>query len=138
MKKIFFVLTVLIFCAATFIQVCAETISFTSPEKPAVVKAGKTFTITLESNRSTKFQWSLASISNPKVVSMVKNVYKAQAGAKTEAAKAKTAKTKAIGKETWTFKAVAPGTAKITMIYNRPGMTMVPPIRTAEFNVTVK
>jgi predicted secreted protein len=73
-------------------------------------KAGDTFSIVLDSNRTTGYKWDLVSISNRKIILYVRNEYKP----------VKTALIGAGGMEYWHFKAIKPGKAVVTMKYSRP------------------
>jgi len=102
-------------------------------KKPTVtqsfeVKPGKRFRITLESNRSTGYQWRMARPLDQKVVKLVGSGYQSPEVKLPGAG----------GKEIWTFEAVAAGRTEIAMQYIRPWEKGVPPARTAKFTVVVK
>jgi predicted secreted protein len=92
------------------------------------VKPGKRFKITVESNRSTGYQWRLARPLDQKVVKLIGSGYRSPEVKLPGAG----------GKEIWTFEAVAPGRTEIAMQYVRPWEKGVPPARTAKFAVVVK
>lgn len=92
-------------------------------------KVGKTFTIQLVSNASTGYSWKVMSNSKPKVVKFVKSVYAAAATTKVIGAP---------GHETLSFKALAKGTAVITLGYVRPWEKGVKPVQTVKLTVVVK
>lgn len=92
------------------------------------VQAGKEFTITLQSNRSTGYQWKLAKPLDKAVVKMMSSQYilpsKPIPGAG--------------GEEVWVFKAVARGETQIHMEYVRPWEKGQAPARTATYSIVVK
>jgi len=92
------------------------------------VKPGKRFKITLESNRSTGYQWRLARPVDQKVVKLVGSGYQSPQVKLPGAG----------GKEIWTFEAVGRGRTEIAMQYVRPWEKGEPPARTARFVVVVK
>jgi predicted secreted protein len=102
-------------------------------KKPTVtksfeVKPGKRFQITLESNRSTGYQWRLARPVDQKVVKLIGSGYRSPEVKLPGAG----------GRQIWTFEAVAPGRTEIAMQYVRPWEKGVPPARTAKVAVVVK
>jgi inhibitor of cysteine peptidase len=88
--------------------------------------AGRTFTITLESNATTGFTWS-QDIADDKIVAFEGVVYN----------EPDTSAMGAPGSQTFTFKAVAEGTTTITLTYARLWES-VPPANTRTITVTVK
>ena len=92
------------------------------------VAPDKRFKITLESNRSTGYQWRLARPLDQAVVKLVGSGY--------ESPRVKLPG--AGGKEIWTFQAVGRGRTEITMKYIRPWEKGEAPARTARFVVVVK
>jgi inhibitor of cysteine peptidase len=96
---------------------------------PADVAAtpGQQFTIALDANRSTGFQWELAKPLDEAVVKHVETTYEQEPNAAVGAG----------GKEIWTFDAVAPGWAKIELVYRRPWEEMAP-ARIAVWSVDVE
>ncbi len=92
------------------------------------VTAGKMFTLTLESNPSTGYQWEIVQPLDETKVKLVEQLYNA----------AKTDRVGAAGVELWVFKAVAPGETTISMKYVRPWEKDVAPVETATFAVTIK
>ncbi len=101
---------------------------FSDPAKPVKIPAGSEFTLTLESNRTTGYQWQLAVTPYEKVVKLIGNRYELP-------------DTKLIGaggREIWTFKAVGNGKAEIVLKYVRPWEKDVPPVKEAVFTVVVE
>lgn len=102
--------------------------NFSDPAKPVKITAGSDFTLTLESNRTTGYQWQLAGTPDESVVKLVGSRYEL-------------ADTKLIGaggREVWTFKAVGKGKAEIGLKYVRPWEKDVPPVKEAVFTVVVE
>lgn len=94
------------------------------------VKAGQDFTISLQSNPTTGFQWQIAEPLNTKVVKKVSSVYQpSQSG---------TNKVGAGGVEIWTFKAAGKGQDDIKMQYVRPNDKGAKPTEERVFSVTVQ
>ena len=94
------------------------------------IAAGKTFTVTLDSNATTGFSWQLAGNSDDSVVELVNSEY--QTSQATEGLMG------AGGQEVWTFKALNKGESTISMQYSRPWETGVEPAETFELTVVVK
>ena len=93
--------------------------------KQITANAGDSFTVTLDSNPSTGFSWSISSITDEDVIDDVNNEFNG----------ADTGMVGAGGQEVWTFKAVDKGSSTIEMKYSRPWEQGVEPAAT--FNVTV-
>jgi len=89
---------------------------------------GKTFTIALDANASTGYNWSQVT-KNTNVVAYVDNAYMATA--------ANPQIIGGSGTDTFTFKAVGKGTTTISLAYARPWES-VPPAQTRTITVTVK
>ncbi|OGN88322.1 MAG: hypothetical protein A2Z74_07310 [Chloroflexi bacterium RBG_13_46_9] len=100
--------------------------------KEIEVKAGETFTIVLDSNATTGFQWTAqANTGDAKVIEQATHQYIApNTGDAPVAGMA--------GVEEWTFKAVNAGTTTITLSYNRPWEGGEKGVRTFELTVIVK
>jgi inhibitor of cysteine peptidase len=93
------------------------------------VTAGQDFTISLQSNPTTGYQWQLDGPLDEKVVKYVSKEYRADQSGGTE-------NVGAGGVEVWTFKAVGKGGADIKMKYVRPSETGKPAEQRV-FKVTV-
>ncbi|RIE05962.1 protease inhibitor I42 family protein [Candidatus Cryosericum terrychapinii] len=89
---------------------------------------GKTFTIALDANASTGYNWSQTT-KDTNVVAYVDNAYMATATDPQVVGGG--------GTDTFTFKAVGKGTTTITLAYARPWES-VPPAQTRTITVTVK
>ena len=103
--------------AATIGTACSLGSSAPS-ETPAqlVVAPGQQFKVELDANRSTGFQWELGKPIDAAVLTLVETRYE----------QAPNASPGEGGKEVWTFAAVAPGWAKIQLLYRRPWEEMAP------------
>ena len=116
--------------AGTIAAVSADTnatLALTAADsgKQITVKDGTSFTVTLDSNPSTGFAWSVSGITDETVIDDVSNEFKG----------ADTGMVGAGGQEVWTFEAGDKGTSTIEMQYSRPWETGIEPAAT--FNVTV-
>jgi len=89
---------------------------------------GKTFTVALDANATTGYNWSQA-IRDTNVVAYLDNAYVAEAHDPQVVGGG--------GTDTFTFKAVGKGTTTITLAYARPWES-VPPAKTRTITVTVK
>ncbi len=96
--------------------------------KTITVKVGKEFSLTLESNITTGYQWQLSKAVDKNFLLLTGLRY----GTK------KSKLVGAGGKEEWTFKAVKPGTAVISFQYVRPWEKKVAPVRVKGFGVIIK
>ena len=93
------------------------------------VQAGDQFTLTLDANPTTGYQWDLAQPLNESVLTVVNTEYvPAQTGGIIVGSG---------GKETWTFLAVGQGTTVISLVYTRPWEENTMPAVAKQFNVTV-
>lgn len=90
------------------------------------VKAGQDFTISLQSNRSTGYQWELDGQLDEKIVKKVSSTYNEQPGGEPGAG----------GVEVWRFEGVGKGTTDIKMKYVRPSESSNP-AEERTFTVTV-
>ena len=100
--------------------------------KEVEIAAGGSLTVTLESNRTTGFQWGLTSISDQAVLERVDQKYVAP-----EATQNGAPLVGAPGAEAWTFKALKKGNSTISMGYSR-SWESVPPAKTFSLTVSVK
>jgi predicted secreted protein len=88
---------------------------------------GKTFTISLEGNRTTGYSWKLATKLDPKLVRKVSQSYSA-----TNPGLAGSG-----GIDKFTFRATGKGTATLTFTYSRPWEKNAPPATTATYTLTI-
>lgn len=91
-------------------------------------KVGQEFTITLESNATTGYQWQLAKPLDESVVKLVGSEYKAPQDGRVGQG----------GEEVWAFKAMGTGKTEVAMKYVRPWEKDVQPVEERTFTVTVK
>jgi len=98
-----------------------------SPTGPLAVASGQQFALTLESNRTTGYQWQLAEPLDGAIVTLVGTEYATPEARLPGAA----------GREIWTFQAVGQGKTMISLEYVRPWEKDVPPAKTADFLVVV-
>ena len=127
-------------CAAVLIGVllsgCRSRQGFTPPRPQRGGKeggqieavAGKTFTVTLESNPTTGYRWRLVSPLDESVVRLLDTKYEPRRPGLLGAG----------GLERWTFRAEHAGRADIRLEYVRPWEKGVPPARTARFTIRVR
>jgi predicted secreted protein len=101
----------------------------TYTEKDAEISAsvGENFTISLESNQSTGYSWSVGMISDNAQVVVAGMDYDLPEGSKTGQG----------GAEVWHMKAVAPGVVKLMFYYGR-SWEKEAPAKTLNFNVSIK
>jgi len=99
--------------------------SATESGQQITLSPGDSLVVTLDSNATTGFSWSVAGISDETVVDEVSNEYQAPDSELMGAG----------GQEVWTFEAVDEGTSTIEMQYSRSWETEVEPAET--FIVTV-
>lgn len=101
----------------------------TYTEKDAEISAsvGENFTISLESNQSTGYSWSVGMVSDNSQVVVAGMDYDLPDNAKTGQG----------GAEVWHMKAVAPGTVKLMFYYAR-SWEKDPPSKTLTFTVNIK
>ncbi len=93
------------------------------------VKAGDTFTITLDSNATTGFQWTVqANIANESILNQKAHDYVAPNGNALGQA----------GTEQWTFKAVNAGTTTVSLSYDHTWEGGEKGVRTFELTAIVK
>jgi inhibitor of cysteine peptidase len=91
-------------------------------------KVGQEFTITLESNATTGYQWQLAKPLDESMVKLVGSEYKAPQDGRVGQG----------GEEIWTFKAMGTGKTEVAMKYVRSWEKDVQPAEERTFTVTVK
>lgn len=99
-----------------------------SHESQIAVAAGATFSITLDANPSTGYQWALLEPLDAAVIELIGSEYQRPASTMPGAG----------GAEIWTFRAIRGGTARITLRYGRPWERDAPPLETRAYRVTVQ
>ncbi len=98
--------------------------------KQIEVAAGKTFTITLDSNITTGFSWQLVGNTDEAVVELVNSEY--------QPSQATQGLMGAGGQEVWTFKALKSGESIISLEYSQPWEGGTKAANTFELTVVVK
>lgn len=105
-----------------------EPLEIIDPANVINVNTDKEFIITLDSNRTTGYQWQLAGPLEENKVQLVKTEYEA----------AQSGLAGAGGKEVWTFKAVNPGKTAISFGYVRPWEKGKAPVEEKQFAIIIK
>jgi inhibitor of cysteine peptidase len=99
------------------------------PREPAIeARVNQDFVITLESNRTTGYEWQLAQSPDKNMLALVESEYQAPQNNLAGAG----------GKEVWTFKALAAGEARIFFKYIRPWEKDTPPAQERSFTVIIR
>ncbi len=102
--------------------------TFTINDTNITAKVGDQFTIELDSNQTTGFQWGISGSLNPKIVKKISSTYIAGANPSGAAGVG--------GKEKWKFQVMGAGTGTIVMIYSQRFDKTAPPAKTVTFTVT--
>ncbi len=99
-------------------------------KRPSTIetKVGDTFTIPLEANHTTGYSWRLAQQPDPAILKQLGEKYDEDSSGGVGAG----------GVETWTFQAMAKGTATLVFEYARPFEKNVPPAKTSKFRITIQ
>lgn len=126
MRKIFVPLLL-----AMLLSACSsKSVQPTDPEKVVEVRAGKEFTIILESNPTTGYHWEIVpGTLDENRVQFVSRDYQSTSDPGLVGGG---------GLDIWTFKAAKPGEAKIMLGNYPPSNTPTDPQQTKTFNVSVK
>lgn len=106
----------------------ASDVNATFNGKEYKTTVGKTFVLSLGSNPTTGYEWTLADSMDKSVVSMIDHDYKSDS--------APPGWTGVGGTDYWTFKALKNGTTEIKLVYSRPWES-VQPAETFTLKVTV-
>jgi inhibitor of cysteine peptidase len=96
--------------------------------KTIAARAGEEFTVKLDSNATTGYQWQLAEPVDEKMIKFLRSEYIAP----------NTDLMGAPGVENWTFMALKPGRSKIALKYVRSWEKDNPPVDRKEFTITIK
>ena len=126
MKKIINSAAALILLLAAVISYSQEK-TYTETNSEIVATIGENFTISLESNQSTGYSWSVGMVSDNAQVVVAGMDYDLPEGSKTGQG----------GAEVWHLKAVAPGSVKLLFYYSR-SWEKDAPAKTVTFNVSIK
>jgi predicted secreted protein len=92
------------------------------------VLAGKQFSIKLAANRTTGYNWRLATPIDPATLKQISNDYHA----------ADSGAVGAPGEEVWTFEAAGKGAVQLNFEYVRPFDKEVKPVKTAKYSVVIE
>lgn len=118
----FFICTVAAPCFAREPQM------YSNPANAIEVAVGTDFSITLESNRTTGYEWQIAESLHKDMLQLAGSEY----------IRDKTSLVGAGGKEVWTFKALKAGEAAISFKYVRPWERDIFPVKQEVFVIIVK
>ncbi len=105
------------------------TVTMADEGKTIDLKPGQKLQVTLDSNRSTGFSWSLESI-DAKILQ--------QAGEPVYLPESKHEVVGGKGTESWLFTAITPGDQPMRFLYRRPFEPNISPARTFAFTVRIK
>lgn len=126
MKKIINSAAALVLLLAAVISYSQEK-TYTETNSEIVASVGENFTISLESNQSTGYSWSVGMVSDNAQVVIAGMDYDLPEGSITGQG----------GAEVWHLKAVAPGSVKLLFYYAR-SWEKDAPAKTVTFNVSIK
>ncbi|HVN95769.1 MAG TPA: protease inhibitor I42 family protein [Syntrophorhabdaceae bacterium] len=104
-----------------------KTSTYVDPKRAIQLKVGEAFSIVLDSNPATGYQWQLTAPPDDKIVRLVRSEYRAS----------QTNLVGAGGEEIWTFSTVGPGQVTLAFKYMRPWEKDKEPERKALFKVYV-
>ena len=128
MKSRIFVLGILLCCLSLFACKDSSAVKVVDGKKLMEVKAGEEFAISVYANPSTGYEWQLANPLDAQFLQLLGKEYL-------------TEDTTLVGagcEQLWRFKALKPGSAKISLKYLRPWEKDVAPVKIEEFQVTIK
>jgi len=108
-------------------QTISQEKTYTEKDKEIVATVGENFTVSLESNQSTGYSWSVGMVADNSQIVVTGMDYDLPENAKTGQG----------GAEVWHLKAVAPGTVKLMFYYAR-SWEKEAPAKTMSFNVTIQ
>jgi len=122
--KFWAMLFILILLAA-----CAPLLGpYTDPGVPILVHQGDRFSIKLPSNATTGYSWDFGTPFDAGYLTLLKTDYKNPV----------TSLAGAGGTQVWVFKAIQSGSTSIRLEYKRPWEVNVPPVQTAQFDITIQ
>jgi inhibitor of cysteine peptidase len=113
---------------ATVVLLVCFPIAFAVAQSRIEVAADKMFTLTLESNPSTGYQWELSQPLDETKLKLVDSFFE----------KPRSDRPGAVGVELWLFRAVGSGETTISMRYVRPWEKDAVPGETASFSVNIR
>ncbi len=123
MKNLKILFLILLFTSA----VTSQEKTYTAKDTDIESAVGENFTVSLESNQSTGYSWSVGMISDNSQVVITGMDYDLPDNAMTGQG----------GAEVWHLKAVAPGTVKLLFYYAR-SWEKDAPVNTVTYNVSIK
>ncbi|MBU1726684.1 MAG: protease inhibitor I42 family protein [Candidatus Omnitrophica bacterium] len=127
-KKLTVALILVLVCAVGAFCLTGRERDFSDPNKPVKIKLGQEFSLILDSNATTGYQWQFAEpIFDKNIAEFVRSEYIIP----------KTKLVGAGGKEIWVFKALKAGKTTISFKYVRPWEKDVLPVKTASFVIVV-
>jgi inhibitor of cysteine peptidase len=115
---------------SVLLAACASSspeIRLTEKDKKIGLKTGQVFTIALEGNPTTGYTWEPLGMDEKLLARLGDAVFQPESNA-----------VGAGGVISLRFKAVSPGSATLTLVYQRPWEKGQPPLKTIEFAVTIK
>lgn len=110
-------------------RAAASELQVTDPQQPIEVRAGEEFTIVLEANPTTGYQWKIVDEVDGAVVEFVRSEYKSTSDPNLVGGG---------GLDLWTFNAVNAGEVEVTLGYYPPSNDPTDPQQTLTFTVIVK
>lgn len=128
MKKAASVITCLVVAFIAGSVFAIEIGEYNDPAKQIKSEAGKIIIITLQSNKTTGYEWQLSGPLAVKVVDFMKSEYIVN----------KSRLMGSGGTEIWSFRAIGAGAAKISFIYIRPWERDVEPANRVSFDIVVE
>jgi predicted secreted protein len=108
-------------------QTLSQEKTYTEKDKEIIAAVGENFTVSLESNQSTGYSWSVGMVADNSQIVVTGMDYDLPENAKTGQG----------GAEVWHLKAVAPGTVKLMFYYSR-SWEKEAPAKSLSFNVTIQ
>lgn len=131
-----FIFMAMVICITTISGSCSayeqladkENISYANPEKLIHCKVGETFSIVLDSNPSTGYQWRPANSSDGGPLKLIGSKYRAS----------KIGLEGAGGKEIWSFEALSVAQKTIVFEYVRPWEKDKEPVKRMTFTVNIQ
>ncbi|MCX5715841.1 MAG: protease inhibitor I42 family protein [Candidatus Omnitrophica bacterium] len=112
-----------------FLIIVSLLLTAAAPPNMINTRKGQQFIITLESNRTTGYEWQIASPLDKKIVKFIDSMY---------SVKHKNSLVGAGGDEKWIFRAIGKGKTTISLKYIRAWEKDTPPAQTADYTVIVE
>ena len=100
---------------------------YKDPEKSIEIATGQEFTIELDANATTGYQWQLAEPLDKRIIELLSTEYQISESGLIGAG----------GKEIWKFRAIDRGNTIISMKYTRLWEKDVAPVKKVQFRVTI-